>query len=74
MLERGLLPGESDHIEPRDLRFDSGRLADSGQGDSARTLQDVERRQVERVLGEERGHVERAARRLEFRGARCTRS
>jgi DNA-binding NtrC family response regulator len=64
VLERAVLLGRSTRIEPEDLRFDD-RLSEPPPGHQASlTLQEVERRHIELVLAEEKGHVERAARRL----------
>jgi DNA-binding NtrC family response regulator len=64
VLERAVLLGASDGIEPQDLRFDEGLATIATARDSSLTLQEVERRHIELVLREEHGHVERAARRL----------
>jgi DNA-binding NtrC family response regulator len=58
-LERAALLSGGSVLEPRDLRFE-GSLEEASSG----TLEDVERRHIERVLREESGQVERAARRL----------
>jgi DNA-binding NtrC family response regulator len=67
VLERAVLLSRGPVLAPSDLRFDavaaSGR--DAGDADdSTATLAEVERRHIERVLAEEGGHVERAAKRL----------
>jgi DNA-binding NtrC family response regulator len=63
VLVRGALLAPGDAIRRRDLLFDSivppATLEPQGV-----TLEEVERRHIERVLAEEKGHVERAARRL----------
>jgi DNA-binding NtrC family response regulator len=59
-LERAALLASGSVLEPRDLRFE-GSLED---GAASGTLEDVERQHIERVLREEAGQVERAARRL----------
>ena len=64
VLERAVLLGGSARIEPQDLRFDDGLAELPGARASSLTLLEVERRHIELVLGEENGHVERAARRL----------
>ena len=51
-------------LVPRDLRFSASLEGASPSADSRLTLEEVERRHIEQVLGEEGGHVERAARRL----------
>jgi DNA-binding NtrC family response regulator len=64
VLERAVLLGRSARIEPEDLRFDDALAELPAAHTSSLTLQEVERRHIELVLGEENGHVERAARRL----------
>jgi DNA-binding NtrC family response regulator len=64
VLERAVLLGGSDRIGPQDLRFENGLAELPGERASNLTLLEVERRHIELVLGEENGHVERAARRL----------
>jgi DNA-binding NtrC family response regulator len=56
-----IAPGEA--IRRDDILFDSS-VPGAGLEDPALTLEEVERRHIERVLQEEDGHVERAARRL----------
>ncbi len=58
-LERAALLAGGPVLEPRDLRFEGG-IEESAAG----TLEEVERRHIERVLREEGGQVERAAKRL----------
>jgi DNA-binding NtrC family response regulator len=64
VLERAILLGPTDRIEPRDLRFDAALAAIPGARETNLTLLEVERCHIEQVLCEENGHVERAARRL----------
>jgi DNA-binding NtrC family response regulator len=64
VLERAAILGREQVLGPRDLRFTSSLDGASPSADSRLTLEEVERRHIERVLGEESGHVERAARRL----------
>ena len=64
VLERAAILSRGQALEPRDLRFSSMLEGGSPAADSRLTLEEVERRHIERVLGEESGHVERAARRL----------
>jgi DNA-binding NtrC family response regulator len=64
VLERAAILSQGQHLGPRDLRFSPPREAAESADDSKLTLEEVERRHIEKVLGEERGHVERAARRL----------
>jgi DNA-binding NtrC family response regulator len=63
VIERAVLLGEDREISLSDLRFESAQpaaLTDQG----ALTLQEVERRHIERVLADTQGKVEQAARRL----------
>ena len=64
VLERAAILGRSPVLGAADLRF--AAPIDAGQGGDAAggTLEEVERRHIERTLAEEGGHVERAARRL----------
>jgi DNA-binding NtrC family response regulator len=64
VLERAVLLGGSDRIEPQDLRFDHALAELPEARASSLTLLEVERRHIELVLREENGQVERAARRL----------
>ncbi len=64
VLERAVLLGASDRIQPQDLRFDDGLAQPPAPRDSSLTLLEVERRHIELILREENGHVERAAHRL----------
>ena len=64
VLERAALLSDSNVIERRDLRLDTGLTASNGNVDLNLTLAEVERRHIERVLATENGHVERAALRL----------
>jgi DNA-binding NtrC family response regulator len=75
VLERAILLSEHNLLSRNDLRFDvplaagSSGSADSQPGDSWLngtnfTLQELERRYIEKVLHEEHGHVGRAAERL----------
>jgi DNA-binding NtrC family response regulator len=64
VLERALLLSTGDAIFAGDLRFDfDGRGAPPALSTADR-LEDIERAHVIRVIGEENGHVERAATRL----------
>ena len=65
VLERAVLLSDCDMLTPHDLSFDLHH------GDGERqepttdlTLEELERLHIERVLGEENGHVENAAKRL----------
>jgi DNA-binding NtrC family response regulator len=64
VLERAAILGHGQSLTAGDLRFsaplEAGETPDAASG----TLEEVERRHIERVLAEEGGHVERAARRL----------
>jgi len=63
VLERAAILGRGQVLEARDVRFPAPFEA-PGTDDSRLTLEEVERRHIARVLDEEGGHVERAARRL----------
>jgi DNA-binding NtrC family response regulator len=63
VLERAAILSRGHVLGPSDLRFSAPTEAAAGD-DSRLTLEEVERRHVERVLADEGGHVERAARRL----------
>jgi DNA-binding NtrC family response regulator len=63
VLERAAILSRGAVLAPQDLRFAPAEAAPEGD-DSRLTLEEVERRHVERVLAEEGGHVERSARRL----------
>ena len=63
VLVRGALIATGDVIRREDILFDSS-VPGVGRDDPGMTLEEVERRHIERVLEEEKGHVERAARRL----------
>ncbi|MDQ3753784.1 MAG: sigma-54-dependent Fis family transcriptional regulator, partial [Acidobacteriota bacterium] len=64
VLERAVLLSEQNVLSPRDLHFDSPSTADAAFGDSSLTLIELEQKYIERVLQEERGQVDQAARRL----------
>jgi DNA-binding NtrC family response regulator len=64
VLERAVLLGASERIEPGDLRFDDGLTAPPVASDSSLTLLELEQRHIQLVLQQENGHVESAARRL----------
>jgi DNA-binding NtrC family response regulator len=64
VLVRGALLASGGTIRREDLLFDSCIPAGTADDESALTLEEVERRHIERVLQEEKGHVERASRRL----------
>lgn len=64
VLERAFLLTDRQELRARDLRFDIPAAPDSNLNDSGLTLEDIERRHIERILLEERGRVESAARRL----------
>ena len=63
ILERAVLLGEGHAIGRDDLRFQKTH-AEPSPDDSMLTLQELERRHIERVLAEFQGKVEMAARRL----------
>jgi len=60
VLERAALLCDGSQLGRRELRFDAAAPEPAGDA----TLEDVERRHIERTLREEGGRVERAARRL----------
>jgi len=65
VLERSLLLSDRAEIRRADLRFESPASSAAAAGDDeAETLSDVESRHIERVLKEEEGVVDRAAKRL----------
>ena len=65
VLERAAILSRAPELTARDLRFTGAPDAAAASADDSHlTLEEVERRHVERVLAEEGGHVERAARRL----------
>ncbi len=66
VLERGVLAASGKQLQRRHLRFDSGPVAAvAGGGDGPHlTLDQLERRHIERVLDHEKGHVVAAAERL----------
>src|SRR5262245_27625686 len=64
VLERAALLSERHILLATDLRFDNAVKKGTPVFDSTLTLLELERRQIEVVLAEERGHVERTAKRL----------
>lgn len=62
VLERAVLAVRQGEIGPAELRFD--HLAAGAAETGAKTLEELERQEIVRVLGEERGKVVAAARRL----------
>ncbi|QSQ16001.1 sigma-54-dependent transcriptional regulator [Myxococcus landrumensis] len=62
VLERAVLLSGGGPLSRGDLRFESS--TDEPSGDDNLTLEELERRHIERVLRRENGHVERAALRL----------
>ena len=60
VLERAMLLGESDTLAPQDLDFGSGLFGDPEDSMSF-SLEQMEKRHIQRVLGQENGAVERAA-------------
>ncbi|AGC45008.1 sigma-54 dependent DNA-binding response regulator [Myxococcus stipitatus DSM 14675] len=62
VLERAVLLSGGGPLSRGDLRFESA--TDEPSGDDNLTLEELERRHIERVLRRENGHVERAALRL----------
>jgi DNA-binding NtrC family response regulator len=64
VLERAVLLSEGNNLNSRHLRFDGAMAADSWSEDSSLTLLELEKVYIARVLGEERGRVDRASKRL----------
>jgi DNA-binding NtrC family response regulator len=64
VLERAVLLSDGATLERRDLRFEMPSAASSGGWDTRLTLEELERQHIEKVLVEEHGKVEVAARRL----------
>jgi len=64
VLERAALLSEQRILRAADLRFDDVAKRETPAHDSQLTLLELERRHIELVLAEERGQVERAAKRL----------
>jgi DNA-binding NtrC family response regulator len=63
VLERAVLVSEDDLIRRQDLRFALAQGA-PGPAEGGGTLEDLERRGIEKALEADSGHVDRAARRL----------
>jgi DNA-binding NtrC family response regulator len=64
VLERALLLSDRPLLGARDLRFEAAPQRMPTKSEDDVSLRELERRHIERVLREERGHVERAASRL----------
>jgi transcriptional regulator with PAS, ATPase and Fis domain len=65
VLERAVLLHDRQTLDREHLLFDTGLDADaSGSAPAQQTLKDLERAHIERILREEKGKVEQAARRL----------
>jgi transcriptional regulator of acetoin/glycerol metabolism len=64
VLERAVLLSDGTTLEPRDLRFEMPSNGTASGWDTRLTLEELERLHIERVLQEEQGKVESAARRL----------
>lgn len=64
VLERAVLLGESNVLTYRDLHFDVGSPSESALGDTNLTLIELEQKYIQRILQEEGGQVEQAAKRL----------
>jgi len=64
VLERAALLSERRILSAADLRFDNAAKRETPVFDSQLTLLELERHHIEVVLAEERGHVERTAKRL----------
>ena len=64
VLERAVLLCDGTTLEPRDLRFEMPSNGSASGWDTRLTLEELEKLHIERVLQEEHGKVESAARRL----------
>jgi DNA-binding NtrC family response regulator len=64
VLERAVLLCDGTVLQPRDLRFEMPSSSDAGGWDTRLTLEELERLHIEKVLQEEHGKVESAAKRL----------
>jgi len=64
VLERAVLLCDGTTLEPRDLRFEMPSNGAASGWDTRLTLEELEKLHIERVLQEEHGKVESAARRL----------
>src|ERR1700754_706844 len=64
VIERAVLLSDQKHITLNDLHFDGHTQVGSPFLDSRLTLVELEKQHIERVLQEERGRVEKAAKRL----------
>jgi transcriptional regulator of acetoin/glycerol metabolism len=64
VIERAVLLSEQKHITLNDLHFDGHAQVSAPFFDTHLTLIELEKQHIERVLQEERGRVEKAAKRL----------
>jgi DNA-binding NtrC family response regulator len=64
VIERAVLLAEEKSIRLNDLHFDGYKRSGGAYLDSSLTLLELEKQHIERVLAEERGRVEKAAKRL----------
>jgi len=64
VIERAVLLSDQKHITLNDLHFDGNTHIGSPHLDSRLTLLELEKQHIERVLLEEKGRVEKAAKRL----------
>ncbi|HZN09273.1 MAG TPA: sigma-54 dependent transcriptional regulator [Pyrinomonadaceae bacterium] len=64
VIERAVLLSDQKHITLKDLHFDGHAQVGTPFLDTRLTLVELEKQHIERVLNEERGRVERAAKRL----------
>lgn len=64
IIERAMLLSEEKTIRLKDLHFDGNARSRSDHFNSSLTLLELEKQHIERVLQEERGRVEKAAKRL----------
>jgi DNA-binding NtrC family response regulator len=66
VLERALMGAKSPLLEAQDLDFAASPGSDGSQEPSNLTLKELERKYILQILGEEQGHVDRAAKRLDI--------
>lgn len=64
VIERAVLLSDQQILGRKDLRFDASLGTEAAADDTHLSLRELEQRHIKRVLHEEQGHVESAARRL----------
>ena len=64
VIERAVLLSDQQILGRKDLRFDASLGTETAAADTHLSLRELEQRHIKRVLHEEQGHVESAARRL----------